>query len=122
MRQFEGYFDQAESAFQELDQAFEAYDLLCPRDQELSGFGDEYALRRTSSIATWRHSKVATRSSPSTVGSFQKESAGLVSGAAETAFSQAGAGFLLFVSLLSSFLLGALKPRECNWSWGSERA
>ena len=43
-----------------------------------------------------------------------------MSGAAETAFSQAGAGFLLFVSLLSSFLLGALKPRECNWSW--ERA
>ena len=43
-----------------------------------------------------------------------------MSGAAETAFSQAGAGFLLFVSLLSSFLLSALKPRECNWSW--ERA
>ena len=42
VRQFEGYFDQAESAFQELDQAFEAYDLLCPVTKS-SGSGDEYA-------------------------------------------------------------------------------
>ena len=88
-----------DSAFQELDQAFEAFDLRVVTKS--SRIGDECALRRTSSIATWRHSKVATRSSPSTVGSFQKESAGASCQILRDGFLSGRSGIFAVVSLLS---------------------
>jgi hypothetical protein len=113
VRQFQSYFARAESAFKELDQAFEAYDVLCPatkssralennmRAAETVFYRDVVPFQSCDAIQPQYCAVVAD----GVCGTF-------VSGAAETAVSQAGAGLLLFVSLLVSFLLGAVEAKE----------
>lgn len=113
VRQFQSYFAEAEGAFEELDQAFEAYDLLCPttkssRALESNMRAAEAVFRRD--VSPFQscgaiQPQYCTAVADGVCGTF-------VSGAAETAASQAGAALLLFGSLLVSFLIGAAGAKE----------